>query len=143
MPRQRTPIPFADDVSWVDLINAERGAAPPELYQEEGELAVDVYEADETVVVVALVAGVATGDLSVTVQSDLVTIRGVRRTPYPEAVALHSECFWGAFSRTIVLPCDVVEGTAVAKLSHGMLTVSMAKMKSEQRVAITDEDAED
>ncbi|MDO8435398.1 MAG: Hsp20/alpha crystallin family protein [bacterium] len=143
MPRQKAPIPFVDDVSWVDLVNAERGVEPNTLYQEEGELAVDVYQTDDSVMVVALVAGVDPHDLSITVQSDLVTIRGMRREPYMEAAALHSECFWGAFSRTIVLPHDVVESSAIAKLSRGMLTITLAKMTSQQRVAITDEDGEE
>lgn len=124
-------------------MNTERGAASPPLYEEEGELAVDVCETDDVVMVVALVAGVEPKDLSVTVQSDLVTIRGVRRRPYQETSALHGECFWGAFSRTIVLPSDVAEHAAQAKLSRGVLTVTVAKTKSEQRVAIIDEDGED
>lgn len=140
--RQKTSVPFADDVSWIDLVNAERGAAPS-LYEEEGELAVDVFETDDAVTVVALVAGVEPTDLSVTVQSDLVTIRGVRRRPHQEARAIHSECFWGAFSRTIVLSCDIAEHTAQAKLARGVLMITVAKVQSEQHVAITDEDAEE
>lgn len=142
MSRQKTSIPLTDDVSWIDLVSAGRGEASPPLYEEEGELAVDVCETDDEVTVVAFVAGVEPKDLSVTVQSDLVTIRGVRRRPYQGTSALHSECFWGAFSRTIVLPCDVAEHTAQAKLGRGALTITVAKVQSEQRVAITDEDAE-
>jgi len=73
--------------------------------QADGELAVDVYQTNDSIVIQAMVAGVASDELSVSVTREMVTIKGKREAPKnvsPENY-FYQELYWGAFSRTILL----------------------------------------
>ncbi|MBI3120231.1 MAG: Hsp20/alpha crystallin family protein [Candidatus Kerfeldbacteria bacterium] len=96
----------------------------------EGQLSVDVYETDTEIVILSTIAGVNIEDLDVTVNHDMVTIKGKRSKP-PEEVSedqyLYQECYWGGFSRSIILPEDVDVTNAAATLEAGILTVRLPK----------------
>ena len=50
-----------------------------------------------------------------------------------EATHWHiQECYWGEFSRTLVLPVAVKEDEVSAVLKDGVLTISFNKVKQEQ-----------
>lgn len=102
--------------------------------ESEGELAVDVYQTEDEVIVVSTVAGVLAEDLEVTVSGDLVTIRGERRpgAELPQGSYLYQECFWGPFSRSIVLPVEVKSEGVSAQIKNGILTVHLPKLKREK-----------
>lgn len=95
----------------------------------EGQLAVDVYQTDEAVVVQSAVAGVRVEDLDITVNNDMVTIRGIRHRDQqvPAQDYFYQECYWGGFSRSIILPVDVKSEKVTATLRHGILTVVLPK----------------
>jgi HSP20 family protein len=96
----------------------------------EGQLAVDVYQTDEAVVVQSAVAGVRVEDLDITVNNDMVTIRGIRRRgqAVPAQDYFYQECYWGGFSRSIILPVDVKGDKVTATLKNGILTVVLPKV---------------
>ena len=73
---------------------------------EEGQLAVDVLEDDESIFVIAPISGVGLEDVAVVVENETLTISGERKYPLAQAQKnfLAKECFWGKFSRTIILP---------------------------------------
>lgn len=98
----------------------------------DGQLAVDVYQTPEHVVIQSTVAGVKPEDLDVAISNDLVTIRGVRRREYDVADEDYftQECYWGGFSRSIVLPVDVHSDKADASMKNGILTISLPKIKT-------------
>lgn len=99
------------------------------LAQTEGQLAVDVYQTENDIVVKAPIAGVDPDDIDITVQGDQVTIRGERkeeREVNDEHYHAH-ECYWGAFSRTVVLPAEIDPEKARATFKNGILTVRVAK----------------
>lgn len=100
----------------------------------EGQLAVDVYETAEEIVVKAPVAGVAEEDIDITVRPDMVTIAGERKEE--KEVANESyvarECFWGSFARTVTLPSEGEADKAKATFNKGILTVRMPKSKKHQ-----------
>jgi len=100
---------------------------PWTLAVKEGELAVDVYQMEGAVVIQAAIAGVKMEDIIIEVQNDMVTIKGNRHPPtiIPEENYLYKECFWGPFSRTIVLPFEVDADAAQAMFQQGVLTVTM------------------
>ncbi len=109
-----------------------------ETHHEEGQLAVDVAESPTHVIVISTLAGALTNTLEVFVHNDLLTIRGVRVEPV-EAHTLHyfhKECFWGKFSRTIVLPVDVKGELAEAEYKNGILMVRVPKEKRERKIPI-------
>ncbi len=96
----------------------------------EGQLAVDVFENDNEVIVVSTMAGAVTDMIEVYVHNDLLTIRGERHEPEEMKKAtryFHEECFWGRFSRTIVLPVDVKGDMAGAEYKNGILVVTIPK----------------
>ena len=99
-----------------------------------GQLAVDVYETDERLVVKARTAGVNKSDLDVSISDGILTISGTLSSG-DDSLATHwhvQECYWGEFSRTLALPVSVKEDEVDAVLKDGVLTISFSKIKQEQ-----------
>lgn len=97
---------------------------------QEGELPVDMYQTNDDIVIRALVAGVSPGDLDIAITRDMVTIKGMREE-YQESEDdnyYHRELFWGSFSRTLLLPEEVVIDEAEAQEKHGMLEIRLPKL---------------
>jgi len=108
----------------------------------EGQLSVDVIETPKTVVIRCAIAGVKSEDLDISVTADTLTIRGKREaceTRKDDVVHLQ-ECYWGAFSRSIVLPHTVGTKNVKADLHDGILTVTLPKMDSVTSIPVTSGD---
>jgi HSP20 family protein len=104
--------------------------AEAEPSQQEGELPVDMYQTNDAIIIKALVAGVSPSDLDISITRDMVTIRGVREE-YQETNDdnyFHRELFWGSFTRTLVLPEEVVIDEAEAQEKHGLLEIRLPKL---------------
>ena len=99
-----------------------------------GQLAVDVYETEEKLVVKARTAGVNKEDLDVSISDSILTISGTLSSgDDAEATNWHiQECYWGEFSRTLALPVPIKEDEVKAELKDGVLTISFTKVKVEQ-----------
>ncbi|MDR0957495.1 MAG: Hsp20/alpha crystallin family protein, partial [Candidatus Nomurabacteria bacterium] len=99
-----------------------------------GQLAVDVYETEARLVVKARTAGVNKNDLDVSIADGVLTISGTLSSGDESgAIQWHiQECYWGEFSRTLVLPVAVKEDEVEAVLKDGVLTISFNKVKQEQ-----------
>ena len=97
----------------------------------EGQLAVDVFQTDDDVVIKAPLAGVKPEDLEISITDEVVTIKGERKEQ--EEIArenyLCQECYWGAFARAYVLPVAVVGDKAQASLKNGILTIKIPKQE--------------
>ncbi|MEI7621388.1 MAG: Hsp20/alpha crystallin family protein [Candidatus Moraniibacteriota bacterium] len=95
----------------------------------EGQLTIDVYQTENEVVIKSTIAGVKPEDLDVSINSDMVTIKGERKNE--ELVNgenyYYQECYWGFFSRSVVLPIDIVSDKAEASLKNGILTIRLPK----------------
>lgn len=104
----------------------------------EGELAVDVYQTADAIIVKSTIAGVRPQDLEVYVHNDLLTIRGKREKQEEETGAdyFYKECYWGGFSRTIILPVDVHTDRIKATFKNGILTVVLPKAKKSSAVQV-------
>jgi HSP20 family protein len=98
-----------------------------------GQLAVDVYETREKLVVKARTAGVNKNDLDVSISDNQLTIRGTLSSGTEEGVENYflQECYWGEFSRTIALPVPVKEEEIEAVLKDGVLTISFGKVQQD------------
>ena len=99
-----------------------------------GQLAVDVYETPEQLIIKARTAGVNRNDLDVSIADGVLTISGTLSSG-DDAEATHwhvQECYWGEFSRTLVLPVAVKEDEVKAVLKDGVLTIAFNKVKQEQ-----------
>lgn len=104
-----------------------------------GQLAVDVYETEEQLVVKARTAGVNKEDLDVSISDGILTISGTLSSgDDTDATNWHiQECYWGEFSRTLALPVAVKEDEVGAVLKDGVLTITFGKVKQEQAKKIT------
>jgi HSP20 family protein len=118
----QAPAPVADDSAdeWEDEPVA-------------GQLAVDVYETKERLVVKGRVAGVNKSDLDLSISDNTLTIRGTLSAGSEEDVENYflQECYWGEFSRSLVLPVAVKEDEIEAVLKDGVLTISFNKLKQD------------
>lgn len=97
--------------------------------EQEGQLTVDVFQDDENVLIQSTIAGVSPEDLDVSITNDMVTVRGERRQQYmvdPEDY-FYQECYWGTFSRSIILPIEIDADRAEAKIKNGILTIRIPK----------------
>ncbi|MFA6193313.1 MAG: Hsp20/alpha crystallin family protein [Parcubacteria group bacterium] len=95
----------------------------------EGQLTIDVYQTDNEIVIKSTIAGVKPEDLDVTINNDMVTIRGDRKNE--EVVEsenyYYQECYWGTFSRSVILPVEVIADKAEAAMKNGILTIRLLK----------------
>ncbi|MDO4759817.1 MAG: Hsp20/alpha crystallin family protein [Candidatus Saccharibacteria bacterium] len=100
-----------------------------------GQLAVDVYETADKLVVKARTAGISKSDLDVSISDNILTISGVLSGGEDETTTRWhiQECYWGEFSRTIALPVPVREDedSVKAELKDGVLTITFDKEKVE------------
>jgi HSP20 family protein len=98
-----------------------------------GQLAVDVYETKERLVVKARTAGVNKHDLDVSISDNTLSIRGTLSAGNEDDVVNYfvQECYWGEFSRSIALPVPVKEEEIEAVLKDGVLTISFTKVKQD------------
>lgn len=98
-----------------------------------GQLAVDVYETKEKLVVKGRVAGVNKSDLDVSISDNTLTVKGTLSAGSEEDVENYflQECYWGEFSRSLVLPVPVKEDEIEAVLKDGVLTISFNKLKQD------------
>lgn len=112
---------YDDESEWHDDAEEE---------PQEGELPVDMYQTGDAIVIRALVAGVSPDDLDIAITRDMVTIKGTREE-YQEATDddyYHRELFWGSFSRTLLLPEEVLIDEADAQEKHGLLEIKLPKV---------------
>jgi HSP20 family protein len=99
-------------------------------HEEEGELKVDVFQNEKAIVVKSAIAGTRLEDLQITLNHDMLTIRG--RREHDEEVEhgnyFYQECYWGKFSRSIILPVNVDASKTKARMKNGILTVTLPKI---------------
>ena len=150
---------FMDDNSGDMLVEEEpvdtpvdtQNAVTEQIYEEEvadddwdededipGQLAVDVYETADKLIIKARTAGIERKDLDVSISDNILTISGVLSGSEDDKVTQWhiQECYWGEFSRTIALPVQVKEDGVEAVLKDGVLTISFEKEKTEAKKRI-------
>ena len=110
----------------------ERDIAEEDILREEGEgqLAIDVYQTDEEIVIESTIAGVEPESIDIDIGSESVTIRGERKriTEVSEENYLYQECYWGRFSRSVILPQEINPDDAKAEFKNGILRITLPKV---------------
>ena len=99
------------------------------LSEYEGQLTIDMFQTKDNVIIKSTIAGVKPEDIDVTIANDMVTIRGERKRDFDASSEdyFYQECYWGSFSRSVVLPVDVDIEQVSADLKDGILTVILPK----------------
>ena len=104
----------------------------------EGELAVDVYQTPDCIVVKALIAGVQPQTIDISITREMLTISGVRsdEREVEEEHYFQRELYWGSFSRTILLPEEIDVDRAEASEKHGILMIRLPKINKKRETKL-------
>lgn len=124
-----------DEIESEDQIENELEEAEMET---EGQLAIDMYQTPNEIIVKTMIAGVKPEDLDVSITRDLVTIRGSREET-EETVSndyFHRELYWGSFSRTIILPQEINVDESEAINKNGLLVIKMPKIDKNRQAKL-------
>jgi HSP20 family protein len=98
--------------------------------ESEGQLTIDVYQTEDDIIVESTVAGVDADDIDIDITSESVTIRGERKreNEITEDNYLYQECYWGKFSRSVILPQEIDPDKAKADFKNGILRIRLPKI---------------
>lgn len=97
--------------------------------ESDGQLTIDMYQTENDIIIKSTIAGVKPEDIDVSINDDTITIRGSRHMDeeIPEEKYYYQECYWGSFSRSVVLPVDVLSDKIEASLKNGILTIRLPR----------------
>jgi HSP20 family protein len=108
----------------------------------EGELSIDAYETDDEIVVQSAIGGIESKDLDISIDGDMLIIKGQRQSTEQIDAKNYilKECYWGNFSKKILLPQKVKISQAKAVVKNGILTLRIPKEEksSSQKIKISD-----
>ncbi|HPA25974.1 MAG TPA: Hsp20/alpha crystallin family protein [bacterium] len=104
----------------------------------DGQLSVDVYQTKDDLVIKSTIAGVKPENIDISIDNDVLTVRGERKMEEKiiDEDYFYQECYWGNFSRSIVLPVEVKTDEVEASLKNGVLTVILPKSKKNKSIAV-------
>jgi HSP20 family protein len=128
---------FYQEESEINMNSSFNSNSPKNMHEEnissndsnEGQLTIDVYQTESDIVIKSTIAGVKPEDLDVSINNDMVTVKGERKNEeeVPEENYYYQECYWGKFSRSVILPVDVLAEKIEASMKNGILTVRLPK----------------
>ena len=110
------------------------------LGEQDGYLTVDIYQTKTRLIIQTAIAGIKPEDLDITLQKDLIIIKGIREEPQAGERVLEEkkdyfvqECYWGPFSRKIILPVEINPDQAQASMKQGVLVIQLPKTLREKK----------
>jgi HSP20 family protein len=105
--------------------------------EREAKLSIDLYETEENLIVQSTISGVKAKDLNISVENEILTIKGSRqKNRTEEGKYLYQECYWGKFLRQVTLPEEVDASKIKASVDEGILTIVIPKIKKEDKKKI-------
>lgn len=110
---------------------------------DEGQLVIDVYETERELIIQAAISGIRTEDLDISLENDMLIIKGDRPDPSEAKSKKYfiRECYFGPFSREIILPREIDTSKIKAEIKEGILTIKMVKIERAKNKRINlDED---
>lgn len=94
---------------------------------EQWQVALDVLENTNEFIIVAPIAWVELDDIDLSLNDNILTIKGKRNKSkeyfIDSTTVRNTECFWGQFSRNIILPESLSLDKIKAYIENGILTV--------------------
>jgi len=119
-------------------VKEDKGNDWMEEENQEAELTVDVYQTPTEIIIQTMIAGVRPEDIELTIARDMITIRGKREESrkIEEENYFSKELYWGAFSRTILLPQEIEPEESEATEKHGLLTIKLQKIDKEKKTSV-------
>ena len=100
------------------------------------DLAVDVYEENNTIVVKMNIPGIDPDKIDIEVEDNHLHISGERKEEHEikDKKYHRKEIRCGSFERVIALPCAVSSEDARAEFSDGVLTIALPRVSEEKKV---------
>jgi len=107
----------------------ERKETRNKMVESEGQLVLDVYQTEREIVIKSTLAGVSPDNIDITITNDMLTIKGLREKDEEVSAEdyYYQECYWGPFSRSVILPTEVEADQIKAGLKNGILTIRLPK----------------
>lgn len=131
-------------------VNIKESFAPLTLMEEteipeEGQLAIDIFQDQTNLYVLSPIAGTQVDKIEISLDRDILTIRGARLEDLTNTNKeyIYRECYWGRFSRSVVLPLPVKADKVSAELKNGVLKVTLPKAQEDSKVQISVKNIED
>jgi len=99
---------------------------------------VDIFPLDDGIVILAEMPGVDENNVDITLEKDVLTIKGFVTFEEPEGYELtYGEYAVGDFQRSFTLPDEIDRNNIKASVSDGVLRLSLAKAPEAQTRKIT------
>ena len=126
------------DVEDVKDIEEDEERGILEQDEEEGELAIAMHQTPSDIILKTIVAGVRPEDIDISIARDMVTIKGKREESHDVMGEdyFHRELYWGAFSRTVILPTEIDVDEAEALNKNGMLVIRLPKLDKNRQTKL-------
>ncbi len=99
--------------------------------EELGQVALDILDCHDMIVVIAPIAGMDTDNIDISISRNILTISWERKRPdiYDSAErVLVEECFYGAFSRSVILPENLAFNKIHADMENNLLRIEIPKL---------------
>lgn len=107
-----------------------------ELPEESGQLALDIIENEDAIMVISPIAGIDLHDIDVSYDKWVLVIQGTRKKPemyFGDVLVRNSECYWGKFSRNIILPDNLNADSIDATMENNLLMIRIEKNQYEPK----------
>lgn len=128
------------------IVDASENEEKQDWNMDEGQLVIDVYETERDLIVQAAISGIKTEDLDISLENDMLIIKGERLDPNRAKSKKYfvQECYFGPFSREIILPREIDTSKIKAEIKEGILTIKMPKIERAKNKRINlDEESEE
>ncbi len=111
---------------WQALKRAEEWAASPR---------VDVFEAENEVVIKAEVPGMEKNEIEISLEGDTLILKGEKKKEEKIEDKDYSYCerYYGSFARTVELPAGVQTDKVTAVLKNGVLNIRLPKLETAKK----------
>lgn len=107
------------------------------LLEEEGQVVVDVIDTKDNIIVISPIAWVDLDKIDLSLHKTVLTISGKRDKPEEYeidwAILRNSECFWGMFTRKIILPENLALNKIKAYMENNLLIITIPKIKFDSK----------
>lgn len=140
---QKTDVFLTSDKQPEENFNVATEESKEDDDSEDGQLAVDVFQNDNEIIIQAIVAGIKPDSLDVSINKNQISIRGRRENHRLTGAEnpLLQELYWGNFSRGLSLPEEVDPDLAEATIKSGILTLKIPFLKKSkaQKIKVREE----
>jgi len=99
-------------------------------------LPIDAYATENELVIVAPIPGANPDDVQITIEGDVLTIKGETRPPLENVDYIFQERAFGPFARTLTLNVPVEADKADASFENGLLVLTVPKAEAVKPKAI-------